>query len=400
MKILEKHVLSEFMRLLFMALAGFVVLFITVDLFENIDTLIAHEVPPLASFVFFIYKLPFVIGQVSPVAVLVAVLLSLGILSTHGEITAMKAGGVRLLSTVYPLIAAGLAISLAVMLMNEYVTPAAQKKADSFRKQWFGVQDATFGKEGLWVKSDGGILNVRHIDFRKNELFGITYYEVRKPFRVSGRIEASKAVWKEGRWLSEGATAWTFTKEGEARERANQQLALTGLEEPEKLVNLENFQQNMGFFELWEYIRTLEKDGYETTKHWIDLWSKISFPLVNFIMALVGIPFALKTGRHSGIAAGVGLSIIIAFSYWMVFRPGRDDPADSCRLLPRSPLRRHRLSHVRLCQAVKFSRRPWQTVLKSLSVKSPGLSEAPPPTRSREDYRSRTQSPDLSTVRP
>ena len=319
MKILEKHVLSEFMRLLFMALAGFVVLFITVDLFENIDTLIAHEVPPLASFVFFIYKLPFIIGQVSPVAVLVAVLLSLGILSKHGEITAMKAGGVRLLSTVYPLIAAGLAISLAVMLMNEYVTPAAQKKADSFRKQWFGVQDATFGKEGLWVKSDGGILNVRHIDFRKNELFGITYYEVRKPFRVSGRIEASKAVWKEGRWLSEGATAWTFTKEGEARERANQQLALTGLEEPEKLVNLENFQQNMGFFELWEYIRTLEKDGYETTKHWIDLWSKISFPLVNFIMALVGIPFALKTGRHSGIAAGGGLSIIIAFSYWMVY---------------------------------------------------------------------------------
>jgi len=319
MKILEKHVLSEFARLLAMALAGFIVLFITVDLFENIDTLMAHKVPAAASFMFFAYKLPFIIGQVSPVAVLVAVLLSLGILSKHGEITAMKAGGVRLLNAVYPLIAAGLAISLGIMMMNEYVTPAAQKKADSFRKQWFGAQGATFGKEGLWVKSDVGILNVRHIDFRKKELLGITYYEIRKPFTVTGRVEAPSAVWREGGWVSEGATAWTFTREGEARLRANQKFALSGLSEPEELVNLENFQQNMGFFELWEYIRTLEKDGYDTAKHRIDLWSKVSFPLVNFIMALVGIPFALKTGRHSGIAAGVGLSVVIAFSYWMVY---------------------------------------------------------------------------------
>ena len=319
MKILEKHVLEEFLRLLVMALAGFIVLFITVDLFENVDTLMEHKVPALASFIFFIYKLPFIIGQVSPVAVLVAVLLSLGILSKHGEITAMKAGGVKLLRTVYPLLAAGLAISLAIILMNEYITPAAQKKVDTFRKQWFGVQGGTFGKEGLWVKSDGGILNIRHIDFRKNELFGITYYEVQKPFKVSSRVEAPSAAWLNNKWVAQTAAVWTFTREGEALASVREQFVLKGLAEPEDLVNLENFQQNMSFFELKYYIGELDKDGYETTKYRIDLWSKISFPLVNFIMVLVGIPFALKTGRHSGIAAGVGLSIVIAFSYWMVY---------------------------------------------------------------------------------
>ena len=319
MKILEKHVLEEFLRLLVMALAGFIVLFITVDLFENVDTLMEHKVPALASFIFFIYKLPFIIGQVSPVAVLVAVLLSLGILSKHGEITAMKAGGVKLLRTVYPLLAAGLAISLAIILMNEYITPAAQKKVDTFRKQWFGVQGGTFGKEGLWVKSDGGILNIRHIDFRKNELFGITYYEVQKPFKVSSRVEAPSAAWLNNKWVAQTAAVWTFTREGEALASVREQFVLKGLAEPEDLVNLENFQQNMSFMELKYYIGELDKDGYETTKYRIDLWSKISFPLVNFIMALVGIPFALKTGRHSGIAAGVGLSIVIAFSYWMVY---------------------------------------------------------------------------------
>ena len=319
MKILEKHVLSEFLRLLAMAMAGFIVLFITIDLFENVDTLIEHKVPFLASFIFFIYKLPFIAGQVSPVAVLVAVLLSLGILSKNGEITAMKAGGVKLLRAVYPLLAAGLAISLAIILMNEYITPAAQKKVDTFRKQWFGVQGGTFGKEGLWVKSDGGILNIRHIDFRKNALYAVTYYELKKPFEVTSRVETPFALWRDNRWVAETAAVWTFTTEGEALAAEREQFVLKGLAGPEDLVNLENFQQNMSFMELKYYIGELDKDGYETTKYRIDLWSKISFPLVNFIMALVGIPFALKTGRHSGIAAGVGLSIVIAFSYWMVY---------------------------------------------------------------------------------
>jgi len=318
-KILEKHVLSEFLRLLAMAMAGFIVLFITIDLFENVDTLIEHKVPFLASFIFFIYKLPFIAGQVSPVAVLVAVLLSLGILSKNGEITAMKAGGVKLLRAVYPLLAAGLAISLAIILMNEYITPAAQKKVDTFRKQWFGVQGGTFGKEGLWVKSDGGILNIRHIDFRKNALYAVTYYELKKPFEVTSRVETPFALWRDNRWVAETAAVWTFTSEGEALAAEKEQFVLKGLAGPEDLVNLENFQQNMSFMELKYYIGELDKDGYETTKYRIDLWSKISFPLVNFIMALVGIPFALKTGRHSGIAAGVGLSIVIAFSYWMVY---------------------------------------------------------------------------------
>jgi len=231
-KILEKHVLEEFLRLLVMALAGFIVLFITVDLFENVDTLMEHKVPALASFIFFIYKLPFIIGQVSPVAVLVAVLLSLGILSKHGEITAMKAGGVKLLRTVYPLLAAGLAISLAIILMNEYITPAAQKKVDTFRKQWFGVQGGTFGKEGLWVKSDGGILNIRHIDFRKNELFGITYYEVQKPFKVSSRVEAPSAAWLNNKWVAQTAAVWTFTREGEALAASGSSSCLKGLLSP------------------------------------------------------------------------------------------------------------------------------------------------------------------------
>lgn len=319
MKLLEKYILTEFIKLLIIAVLSFILLFIMVDLFENIDNLMKFKVPLGSSILFFIYKVPFIIGQISPVAVLVAALISLGILSKHGEITAMKAGGIRLLKALFPLLGAGLVISALVILMNEYVTPSALKKIDNFRQQWFGVQGGSFGKEGIWVRTGGGIFNIRQIDIKRNQLYGLTLYVMEKPFTVKERIYSRNVAWQDGRWVAASATIWKFSLNGEADRTEADNLEIKNFINPEDLPNVENLQKNMSIGELKNYINTLEEDGYDSSRYRIELYGKFSFPLVNFIMILVGIPFALKTGRYSGIASGVGLSIIIAFSYWIIF---------------------------------------------------------------------------------
>lgn len=319
MKTIEKYILAEFAKLLLIAVLSFIMLFIMVDLFENMDSLMKYNVPLWASIVFFIYKIPFIISQISPVAVLIAVLLSLGILSKHGEITAIKAGGVRLLRVLLPLLATGVLISVAVLAMNETLTPAALKRVDSFRRQWFGAQGGAFGKEGMWVRTSSGIINIRQVDLKKNELHGLTLYMIEKPFTVKTRVQSKSVSWKDNEWVAPAASVWNFTEDGQAIKTEARNFKVEGLLEPEDLVNVENLQKNMGFLDLNSYIKNLEADGYDSSRYRIDLYGKLSFPLVNFIMVLVGIPFALKTGRHSGIAAGVAISIVIAFSYWVVF---------------------------------------------------------------------------------
>jgi lipopolysaccharide export system permease protein len=49
----------------------------------------------------------------------------------------------------------------------------------------------------------------------------------------------------------------------------------------------------------------------------VQLYEKFSLPLVNAILALVAIPFALASPR-SGRLIGIGLAIVIAASYWLV----------------------------------------------------------------------------------
>lgn len=319
MRILERYILSEFFKLLLIAVLSFIMLFIMVDLFENMDDLMKHKVPLFASIAFFIYKLPFIISQISPVAVLLSVLLALGILSKHGEITAMKAGGVRILRVLLPLMIFGLIASFGVILMNETLMPTALKKIDTFRKQWFGIQGSSFGESGMWVRTEAGIFNIRQVDLNTERLHGVTLYALDKSFKVSERLQSRLIEWKDEKWIAPSATVWAFTEGGLVEKSEEKDLTIEGLVRPEDLANVENFQKNMSFGELKNYIDGLEADGYDASRYKIDLYDKITFPLVNFVMVLVGIPFALKTGRYSGIAAGVGISIVIAFSYWIVF---------------------------------------------------------------------------------
>ena len=50
----------------------------------------------------------------------------------------------------------------------------------------------------------------------------------------------------------------------------------------------------------------------------VDLYRKLSFPLVSFIMALIGIPFSFKTGRK-GAFYGIGFCLAVGIIYWSTF---------------------------------------------------------------------------------
>jgi lipopolysaccharide export system permease protein len=74
----------------------------------------------------------------------------------------------------------------------------------------------------------------------------------------------------------------------------------------------------MGFFRLRGYTVKLRKGGYDATRYLAQMHSKLSLPFACLIMAFVGIPFALRGGRTSGIALGIGLSLAIGFAYFII----------------------------------------------------------------------------------
>ncbi len=320
MKMLQRYILVEFVKLLSITILSFILLFTLIDLFENMEDIIKNHVPVVNSIAFFFYNIPFIISQITPMATLLSVLLTLGLLAKHGEITAIKAGGVKLFSALMPLFIFGLFISVGLFIMNETVAPAMNKRSEAFRTKWLhGGRIGSFGKEGLWLKSADGIYNIRGIDLVNNKLYGFDYYKIEKPFKVVGRITARDVTYNGQNWVTETATVWKFIESGRALRTSVEGYLITGLDSPEEMAGIEKHRENMPIGELAQYIKGLEADGYDSHRYRTDLYCRITFPFINFIMVFIGIPFALKTGRNTSIAVGVGLSVIIALSYWIIF---------------------------------------------------------------------------------
>jgi lipopolysaccharide export system permease protein len=73
----------------------------------------------------------------------------------------------------------------------------------------------------------------------------------------------------------------------------------------------------MSYWELRDYISRLQATGFQVKKYLVELYSKLSFPLVKMIMVLVAIPFSLQSPR-GGRLFGVGLAIAIMAGYLVV----------------------------------------------------------------------------------
>ena len=90
-------------------------------------------------------------------------------------------------------------------------------------------------------------------------------------------------------------------------------------EDWESFQNSTTDSDEMSYAELRTYIQKIQASGYDATRYLVDLYSKLSYPLLNVIMVLIGIPFALKTGRSGGVALSIGISVMIGFLYGVVF---------------------------------------------------------------------------------
>ncbi len=321
MKILQRHILMEFLKILLITLIAFIALFLIVEVVENLDDYLENNVPPLACVMFFIYKIPAIFFQISPIAMLLAVLLSLGILNKHGEITAIKAGGIGLLRALAPLLIFGVVMSIGVIFINESLTPMANKAYNSLEKKWMaGKKDAAhLGRSGIWFRSGETIYNIAAMDLSEKRLSGITKYRLGKPFKLKERISAASARWDGKSWISKKAEGWSFSGGHTNKKEVYKDYRFPEIKSPDMMQNIESSYEKMSFTELNRYIATLKRDGYETAKYRVELLSKLSFPMVNLVMVLVGIPFALRTGRNSGIASGMALSFVIGFGYWIIF---------------------------------------------------------------------------------
>lgn len=320
MKILTLYILEEFLKIFMLTLMAFISIYLIIDVFEQMGKLLEHHVNFVDGLKFFLYKIPFIFYQTAPVAVLMATLISLSIFVKRNEVTAAMAGGISMLRFIMPFFAAALAISGLNFILNESIIPLANQRVAAIKQTMEGVhKKVQFAQDSIWFRDNMNIYSINYIEPQKGVFKGLTIYKVDNDFNLIQRIDANEVNWINGKWVAQESKLLRF-QDGRLLDESKRALDIIPLaEKPDDLKNIERLADEMNFRELFRYVNKLKREGYVATRYLVDLHSKISFPLVSIIMVMIGMPFALKSGRHGGIAVGVVISIIIGFSYWVVF---------------------------------------------------------------------------------
>jgi lipopolysaccharide export system permease protein len=323
-KLIDKYLLVEFVKPLIFILAAFTIVFIIVDVFESIDFLLDNEVPAGDVLRIYLYYLPYIIVLTFPVAVLLATVFSLGRLSRNYELVAMRSSGVGLFRIVLPLLFAGAFFSMGMMPLGEVVVPVTNQQKVALEELYSERSkgrsaDTRFGLR--FFDEEGRLYFAERLNLDKERLFEVTALTL-SSWEVTERIDAETAAWDGETWLLENVTIRMFD-DGEVSSRTIERTIIpTFRSPPEELARKQLDPEEMGYFDLRNFIRKLSITGADTRNYRVDLALKISFPFINLIVILLGAPLAL-TARRSGMATGFSFGLIVAFLYYAAIRVGQ-----------------------------------------------------------------------------
>ncbi len=319
---LYRYVIREFLKIFFLCLSSLILIYMVVVFLQKMTAIHRYDASFYLIFEYLLDKIPEITFQWTlPYAVLLAILLTLGNLSRHSEITALKAGGISLYRITLPLFLIILFVSIINFLGNEYLVPFTYQKS---RYVW----DVKIKKEKpssffknykIWYRSNHRIFDIQLLDPQNRTLKGFTLYDFDDQFRCTRRIDAREVRWVDGKWKFYEGSLRTFAQDGSLETNPFQEMDFPLEENWDSFQKIERESQELSYTELRTYIHKIQASGYDATRYLVDLYSKLSYPLLNMIMVLIGVPFAFKTGRSGGVALSVGISVLIGFLYGIIY---------------------------------------------------------------------------------
>jgi lipopolysaccharide export system permease protein len=324
MRLLDRYVLREFLMLLALSLCAFVVIFAIVDLFEKIQDFMDGHATLWIVARYYMYKIPWVVVQVLPVALLMATFLTLGQMSKFNELTAMVTAGLSAGRIIVPLFAVGLVAVVVSFVLNEYVVPGATRRREAIIESEVRHRLARQPTEysNLSVLGRGGrIYTAKLYLVPEKRLHFVTVTEFEKDALVR-RIDAQTARWDGRQWVFQDGVMRTFVK-GVETAKSFVTLALPDLSErPEDFEKKPEDPDEMGYAELKNYVSRVERGGLRSGKYRVQLDLKLAFPFINLIVVVMGAALAARL-RNPNAALGFGVSISTAFFYFGLMRAGQ-----------------------------------------------------------------------------
>ena len=251
-----------------------------------------------------------------PMALLVGSLLGMGALASGSELIVMRAAGLSLTRLTGAVAGTGLLLSIAVVLMGEFIAPPLEQFAREQRATAKGENLEIRGGRGFWARDGDDFIHVQAV-LPGVRLAGIRVFRVNPDARLEWATHAESARYQEGRWQLEGISRSRLEGVAVLTEYLPS-LTVASAISPQILDVLAARPDDLSFRDLRVYIDYLERNGLDAQSYQLAMWRKAFSPLAYLAMLVIAMPFVFGPQRASGAGQRLLIGLMLGLAFFLM----------------------------------------------------------------------------------
>lgn len=315
---IDKYITKQFIQTILFGLLAFLLVFVIIDMMENLDDFIDQNVSSDIIVQYYIVFIPEILRLMLPVAVLLAALFTVGKMETLNELTAIKTAGVSLYRYMMPFLLTALIISLFAIYFGGYVVPMANTHKVFIEQKYMKKDLITTGNNIFFQDSETRIVTISYYDVSDDVANRVSIQEFSDTniTQMIERFDLDKMRFdsSSSSWLLLNGLRRTFSDSSETFETfASYPLNYLNFQ-PNDVIMKQRKPVEMTLDQLDEFAKNLKRAGNDPTRILIEYHSRIAFAFTSFVVVLFGLPFSVNK-RRGGLAIQFGVSILITFVY-------------------------------------------------------------------------------------
>ena len=290
------------------------------DLLSNTDVIMLGEGASDASISKYVsLRLPQLISDFTPFAVLLGSLITFAQLSQSSEVTIMRASGLSGRQVITPFCLTALVFSVALFAFHEWRTVPASKELSNWQAANYSMRGplAAEVRENLWLAAQSDLVKAseaRSVDgiLSLNE---VTIYTTDDTGTLQTVTSAARAVFENGVWqLQEGTHRAVADNTSEAFTTRLWQTPLT----PERVLEITVVPEHVPLAEFREITAQLSAEGRDTLDLDTIAWSRFAAPAACMLMPLLGAIAGFGVPRRGAVLSRLAGGMMFGFAYFVV----------------------------------------------------------------------------------
>ena len=318
MTLLDRYLLKQFSRQLFLVLGSLISIYLLVDFFERIDNFLeAGKTVGLAVRYLFL-KVPLMVEQLLPVSILLAGVITLGLLSHSREFLALKAGGICVSKVVRPLIGGGVIFTMLGMASSQWLLPPTTSASNTILLEEVKKQAARgIERQGrTFYRGEQGIYSFARSELSRDDFTAFSYAAWDDKHKLVMFLSAKAAVYRDGVWSFTDGQLKERGVGGEFTTRIFDHLTLPLPDEPGEFFVRRYGVNESSLMQLYE--KASRKKGGGGRQAWIQFHQRLSYLCLGLPLLLLGLPVLLLVQQRWGrdLTLAIPISCGLAFAAW------------------------------------------------------------------------------------